>query len=205
MESPNEISTTTLVARAQEGDRTSFDELVRRYSSRLEKQIQARLGARLKAKLDVQDVLQETFTVAFRSIKKFIWHEEDSFYRWLAGISEHYIMNASQKKAWNEISLAREVAVSDVSPSKALRREERFERLEAALAGLSDEHRRVVILARIDGLTVTEIAARMDRSTGAVKMLLARALLSLKKSFGDTESFNLPDQSLNGGGMDRDG
>jgi RNA polymerase sigma-70 factor (ECF subfamily) len=199
-----EPPTRTLVAEAQAGDRNAFGQLVRRYRDRLERQIRARLGAKLRARLDAEDVVQETFTVAFRTIGKFSWRDEESFYRWLGSIAEHYILSASQKKAWDEIALPRQMGATDASPSKTLRREERFERLEAALAGLSEDHRKVVLLARVEGLTVAEIASRMDRSPGAVKMLLARALLRLKQSFGDTESLHLPDRSLGAGGCDRD-
>jgi RNA polymerase sigma-70 factor (ECF subfamily) len=207
MEIPVSTETTTeiLVARAQAGDRPAFDEIVRRYRDRLGKQIRARLGAKLKAKMEVGDVLQETFSVAFRSIGKFRWRDEESFYRWLGGIAEHHLLSSSQKKAWDEIRLTRDVSGAGLSPSKALRREERFDRLEDTLSSLSEEHRKVILLARIEGLPVAEIAARLKRSPGAVKMLLARALLRLKESFGDTESLGLPRRSLEAEGRDPDG
>jgi RNA polymerase sigma-70 factor (ECF subfamily) len=193
-EMASEIPTSALVASASEGDRHAFDEIVRRYRNRLEHQIRARLGAKLRAKLDVEDVAQEVFSVAFRTIGSFRWRDEESFYRWLGSIAEHHVLSASQKKAWNEIRLPAELGGRDVSPSHHLRREERFERLEAALAGLSEDHRRVVLLARVEGLTAAEIAVRMHRSPEAVKMLLGRALLRLKQIFGDTESLHLPDR-----------
>ena len=60
------------------------------------------------------------------------------------------------------------------SASKAAVRNERFDRLEKALEQLSDEHRRVILLSRIDGLSMKEIAARMERSPDAVMKLLRR-------------------------------
>ena len=51
-------------------------------------------------------------------------------------------------------------------------------------------------MARVEGLKVKEIAVRMNRSEDAVHKLLARALLRLKESFGDTESLNLPNRFL---------
>ena len=74
--------------------------------------------------------------------------------------------------------------------------------MEKALESLSDDHRQVVTLARLEGLKVKEIAKRMDRSPDAVKKLLARALMHLKESFGDTESFHLPDRVLGGSADD---
>ena len=48
----------------------------------------------------------------------------------------------------------------------------------------------------MEGLKVREIAERMGRSESAVKNLLFKATKKLKESFGDTESLNLPDRSL---------
>ncbi|MBI4603561.1 MAG: sigma-70 family RNA polymerase sigma factor [Planctomycetes bacterium] len=185
-----------LVEQARGGDRDAFGELARRYRARLERQIRARMGEKLRARLEPEDVLQETLAVAFESIGGLKYRGEEAFYRWLASIAEHRIWSASQKKAWAPIRLARDVPASGESPSKHLRRAERFERLEKALQGLSAEHRQVVVLARIEGLKVKEVAARMGRSPEAVKKLLARALLRLKEGFGDTESFQLPDRRL---------
>jgi RNA polymerase sigma-70 factor (ECF subfamily) len=188
-----------LVRKAQEGDRRAFDEIVGRYRSRLETQVRARLGERLRSVVEVDDVLQDVFTIAYSSISRLQWRDEESFYRWLGGIAEHLIWNLSQKKGLGQLRLDREVPASGISPSRGLRREERFERLEKALEDLTPEQRRAVVLARIDGLKVQEIAARMDRSTEAVKKLLARAVLRLRRSFGDTESFHLPDRELGRG------
>ena len=42
-----------------------------------------------------------------------------------------------------------------------------------------------------------EVAARMNRSENAVRLLLARAAMKLRESFGDTESLHLPDRTFN--------
>ena len=75
-----------------------------------------------------------------------------------------------------------------------------FERLQSAVEELTPDQKKAVIFARIDGLRIKEIARRMDRSPEAVKQLLTRALKQLRSSFGDTESFHLPDKRLQAGG-----
>lgn len=183
----------TLVTKAQGGDREAFDELCRRFRSRLEHQIEARMGADVLKKLEAEDILQETLTCAFESLERFRYRDEESVYRWLAGIAEHVIWNISQKKSWNELQLVRDMPDAGPSPSKHVRRRERFERLEKALRNLSADHRKVLILARLEGRRVKEIASIMERSPNAVKKLLGRATLELIRSFGDTESLSLPD------------
>ena len=79
-----------------------------------------------------------------------------------------------------------------------MRREERFERLEASLEKLSVDHREVILLTRVEGLTFAETAARMGRSPDAVKQLLYRALRELRSTFGETASLHLPDRRLGG-------
>jgi len=193
---PTNTPTEALVARAKVGDRAAFDALAERFHSRLEAQVESRLGNRLRAVMGADDVIQSTLTRAWEALARFEWRDEESFYRWLAGIAEHLIWSASQKKGLSEIRLERDVPASAASPSRNLRREERFARLKEALRGLSEPHREAVMLARIEGLKVKEIAARMGRSEDAVKKLLARALISLKDVMGDTESLGLPDRSL---------
>jgi RNA polymerase sigma-70 factor (ECF subfamily) len=200
-------STEELVERARTGDREAFDEIQLRYQGRLEQQIRARIGAKLRARLEVEDLVQETFAAAFESIARLVWKGEEAFYRWLSGIAEHRIRSVSRQKAWDVVRLqdaAAEVASDSASPTKRLRRSERFDRLEKALGGLSDEHREVLILSRVEGLKLKEVAARMNRSPEAVRKLLARALLRLKESFGDTESLHLPDRPLQSGTEEKD-
>jgi RNA polymerase sigma-70 factor (ECF subfamily) len=167
------------------------------------------MAAGLRGDIEVEDVQQETLLTAFQSIGRFQWQGEDSFFRWLAGIAENSILRfADQRRRKRCVRLEREVAASGPSPSRALRREERLERLDEALKGLSPEHRQVILLARVEGLPVKEIAKRLDRSPNAVAQLLCRALKKLRASFGDTESLHLPERGLGegrgeGGGDDR--
>ena len=192
-----ESSTQRLIQRAREGDRAAFDLLVEEHRSRLEALIGARIGAHVRSEVDAADVLQETLLQALRSIERFRWQDEDSFLRWLGGIAEHVILKAATRSKRHQVlRLCRDLPASGPSPSRASRREERFDRLTKALAALTPEHREVIRLARLDGLDLKEIARRMERSTPAVKQLLGRALRKLWAAFGETESFHLPDRVL---------
>ena len=189
-------STGNLVRKAKLGDRAAFDALVERHRARLEAFIDPRLGRQLRPKIGVEDVLQDTFLRAFRSLDRFSMKDEESLCRWLCGIAEHVILYAAQKYQHERTPIHRDLPGGDPSPTKMARRNERFERLRGALADLGAEHREVILLARIERLKIKEIAERMSRSQDAVKQLLARALRKLKSAFGDTESLHLPDRSL---------
>jgi RNA polymerase sigma-70 factor (ECF subfamily) len=191
-----ETPTRTLIEKAKHGDRSALEALVESRRPALEAWIAARLGARLRGKIDVEDVLQDTVVRALKAIDGFRGTEENSFESWLRGIAGHVILYAAQKHRRDGASLEGDVSAGDTSPSKASRRQDRFDRLQRALDMLSPDHRDVIVLARIERLRIRDIAERMSRSEDAVKQLLARALRSLKHSFGDTESLSLPDRAL---------
>lgn len=195
-------TTEELVSRARSGERAAFDELVRGLSDDLIAFVKSRLGPGLRGKVEPEDILQDTFLMAFQRFDTFQWKGQGSLRRWLSAIAEHFIRNLSRKGSVASTSLPLEIQGRAPTPSRAMRREERFERLRDALKFLSPDHRQVIELARIEGLKIKEIAARMHRSPGAVKQLLSRALDSLRHRIGDTESLSLPERSIDdeGGG-----
>ncbi len=189
-----------LIEKAQEGDRGAFEKLVSAYHRPLQSFIEFRLGSHLKQALDQHDVLQETLLKAYESIAQFRRGDDKSFLRWLRAIAEHVILAAARKqRREHQVRLTTDVAEDESSPSKALQRDERFDRLQDAMTSLSPEHREVIMLARIQELSIVEIAERMDRTPNAVSHLLLRALRKLKSSFGDTESLHLPPRRLTHG------
>lgn len=82
------------------------------------------------------------------------------------------------------------------TPSKVMRRKERFDRLEEAFNNLSPDYREAMSLVRIQGLQISEAAARMNRTPQAVKHLLIRAIKKLREALGNTESLSLPPKAL---------
>ena len=195
-----------LVARAQNGDRAAFDLLVQKHRVRLTSLIHSRRQALGAAGLDPEDIVQESLLRAFQAIERFQWRGEDSFMPWLAGIVERVILHLRRQSTRRRASpLEGDVIDEELSTSRAMRRSERFDRLEEALKALSPDHRQVITMARIEGLKIVEIAARMNRSPNAVMQLLWRAMEKLKANFGDTESLHLPDRDLlNRGGHEYD-
>jgi RNA polymerase sigma-70 factor (ECF subfamily) len=195
----------SLVSRAREGDRGAFDELFGVHRDRLEAYVRLRIGAHLRARVEVDDVVQETSARALQSIERFHAQDEGSFLRWLKGIAEHVILQLAERRERDQVLYVEaEALAADASPSQTLRRGERFDRLQAALDSLPPDYREVIVLSRLRGLRLKEIAVRMQRSPNAVAHLLSRALGELKAAFGDTESLGLPSRPLDGGGPRRD-
>jgi RNA polymerase sigma-70 factor (ECF subfamily) len=201
-----------LVAKAQRGDRAAFDALVLEYQRSLEEFLSRETGPFLRAKVDVEDLLQDTLLRAFQDLKALEPQGEKAFEAWLFAIARHTVQDRARYLKRKKRAGVREVHLTSQSPSgqplaspldrlaassvpsgaTTLRREERLERLEAALDSLSPDHRQVIQLARIEGLSMKEVAARMGRSEAAASVLLVRAMRKLKAAFGSTESFHLP-------------
>jgi RNA polymerase sigma-70 factor (ECF subfamily) len=200
-----------LIAKAQAGDREAFDALILGYRESLVKYISAALGPALRGKLEVEDLVQETFLRVFRSLEDFELRGKETFETWLQAIARHVVQDGARHLRRKKRDCAREIHLASKSSSgsplpdpldqiagssipsgaTALRREERFARLQQALDALSPDHREVIRLARIERLSMKEVAARMGRSVGAVSVLLVRAMRKLKRAFGATESFHL--------------
>ena len=192
-----------LIERAVQGDRGAFDELVTCSQGDLAAFIQRRIRPELRKQLDVQALTNDTLARAFESLERFTGHDVDSWFAWVAGIAKKVVLKEIERlNRSGVLEIDRDIATTQPSPSRVLRRKERFERLNVALEGLSEDHREVIRLCRIDGRRIQDAAKLMNRSPEAVKMLLWRAMKELKEKFGDTESLNLPRERLGseGGG-----
>lgn len=197
MEATMTQSDQLLVQRAREGDRSAFDQLFQRLAGRVEAFIRSKIQQAHRPRLDVQEILQDTFVRAFRSFDSFHGEDLEAFRRWLTGVASKTVLRAEEEaRRHKTLEIAGDVAAEDVSPSGALRREERFDHLQRALDSLSRDHREVILLTRIDGLSLKQAAERMDRSPEAVRKLFWRALKELRSVLTSTGSLRLPDRKL---------
>ena len=189
-----------LVEQARNGDQEALSEIFTEFRDRLRASIRSRLGAAARQMLDPEDVLQDAFVRAFHSLDRFEWRGEESLRRWLESIATHVALDAVRNQQRRRVlQIDRDVPLDATSPSHGMRRQERFDRLRTSLETLSEDHRTVLMLSRIEGLSTAEVAARMERSESAVKNLLLRAARRLKRSFGDTESLSLGDEHFGDG------
>jgi len=199
------IPTHALLEEAKAGNRRAFDELVERFHTRLGSELGAYLASYRETGRDIEEVVNETFARAFESIGRFELRGDDSFFPWLYGIAKHVIGKAAyEARTTRYIEIDERVSAPGTTPSQALRRDERFNRLQDAVASLKPEYRDVLRLVRLEGLKIRDVAARMGRSEFAVKHLLARALAELRARFGGTESFHLPPRTLRTEGDEND-
>lgn len=164
--------------------------------------IEKRLGPALRGKLEADDIFQEVSAEAVRAWNVLGDDAGDRF-GWLCQLVERRIIDAhrrffeSQKRdAGREVSLGgvpagtSRVGLVDLlvasltTPTQAIARNDREARLLAALERLPAEQREALRLRYVDDLPSKEIAARLGKSDGAVRVMLTRALRALEELLG---------------------
>ncbi len=187
-------SSLSLIERIKRGDREAFTPLFEKYRPRLTALLYCRLGPQLRGSVEVEDLLQETLLRAFREIDHFTYRSPGSFFRWIARIADHVVVDAARfagrgKRHAQEIVPLRSPSnpdgpepVDSRTPSRVLAQQEGLARLLEQLDALPENYRRVIVMAKVEGLTTREIAEKLGKSREAASLLLHRALAQLRKA-----------------------
>lgn len=171
-----------LVEAFQSGDISAFDQLVRRWDRKIQGVVYRLVGNHEEAR----DLSQEAFLKAYRALGTF--KREARFSSWLYQIALNATRDRLRRRRRHP-----DVSLDDMEerPDASLRdaRPSAFELIEssdlsrvvaAAMAGLPDEQREVLILKEYEGLTFPEIAETLDVPLSTVKTRLYRGLVQLR-------------------------
>jgi RNA polymerase sigma-70 factor (ECF subfamily) len=174
------------------------------------------VDGRFRGKFDPSDAVQQTMLEAVRAWPQFRGRTEGELSAWLRRILARVLahearryLDTGRRDLTREVSLERALAESSdrlgdaalatgTSPSQHAIRHEAELRLAEALARLPDEYREVLLMRNIEGLSHDEVARRMDRSAGAVRMLWVRALARLREELEPPSS--APPRPVEGAG-----
>lgn len=177
MESP-EPTDEHLVDRTKAGDARAFDELVIRFSPRLYGLIYHMTSSHE----DTNDLLQEVFAKAYRSIRGF--QGKSSFYTWMHTIAVNMTINFLKKRNRRKTMSLDDVdngilndpdfiaATSNGDPSHSANLSELQKKLNESMLKLSHEHRAVVTMFDIQGMPHADIAKILKISEGTVRSRL---------------------------------
>lgn len=184
---PPESITHELWRRAKSGDQAAFDELFAIHTERLLVFIGAKLGSRLRERIEPQDVLQDAYVAALQGFEQFVYTDDGAFLKWMCRIIDNRVRDANDyfTAAKRQVQVLPQSA--HTGPVTAMARAEGLERLQAGLGKLSDEHREVILLRYFQGVSTEEAAVQMQRSPGAIRNLLSRALVELGKQMQTIE------------------
>ena len=178
-----ESTNTDLLRAAKGGDEAALEKLLERH----EKSIY-RFGLRMcGSEEDAKEVLQETLLAAFRGIPAFRGDAELS--TWLYQVARSFCIKARRRRAGEPRSLAsldepaaRSAESSEPAADAGTHAREIGQAISAAIEGLPDSYREIVVLKDVEGLSADEIAGVLGEDVAAVKSRLHRARLELRKS-----------------------
>ncbi|MCZ6507549.1 MAG: sigma-70 family RNA polymerase sigma factor [Acidobacteria bacterium] len=172
-----------LVARARQGDRPAFREIVDRHQADV---FHLALGL-LARREDAEDVVQEVFIRAYRSLKSF--RGEAGLGTWLYRITMNASRDHQRRHKWMALQESLGVVPDsarwadrhpDTDPERSTASREVRRDVGRALERLSATERRVFVLRHLRQLSVRETAQVLGRAEGTVKNLLFRALRKLR-------------------------
>jgi RNA polymerase sigma-70 factor (ECF subfamily) len=173
-----------LVARARDGDRVAFEELVRRHADRLYAVVLRFVADGGEA----QEVTQEAFIRAWRGIGRF--EGRSRFFTWLyrIGINEAK-RRAGRRPPVTLVSLDDEPIPEapdwSQAPETRLRQADLRQLIEEAIRALPIEYRAPLILRDVEGLTTQEAAEVMEIGEAAFKSRLHRARLAVRRALDE--------------------
>lgn len=181
-----------LVARAKQGDREAFDDLVELYTPQVYSVALRITGSREEA----EDCVQEAFLRAFSALRGF--RGEAAFSTWLYRVAVNAANDAARRRSRQPLSasdlsdsgsddappdldrVGRHHAPPANQPEEAVLQQQRRRIVLRAIRSLPEKHRSVILLYDLQGLSYEQIARITKTRVGTVKSRLSRARLALK-------------------------
>lgn len=182
-----------LVRAVRHGDRDAFQALVERY----QRKVTAVALGMVRNREDALEIAQETFVKAFESLQSF--KGDSSFYTWLYRIVVNLAIDFRRRERRRPTVPIEEPAGPDGDQGYRLQlKEERLadpfeqaqareigERVAAAVDELTPDHKAVILLREVEGLSYEEISRVMQCSKGTVMSRLHYARKKLQKKLQD--------------------
>ena len=184
-----------LVIRWRGGDQGAAGEIFSRYAQRLLALARSRLSVRLARHIDPEDVVQSACRSFFLGARdgRYVLKRSGDLWRLLVAITVHKLQHQVERRSAGKRDLAREVQLDDPReplrlPADTLAREPTpaeaaalADMVENLLAPLEPLQRRMVVL-RLDGNSLEEIAQEVARSERTVRRVLEQFKESLLKA-----------------------
>ena len=187
---------------AQAGDVEPVGRLLALYRNYLLVLATTQFDRRLRRRVSPSDLVQDALLAAHRDFKQFNGQGERQFLAWLRQILINCLHRAVETHLKtkmrdmrceisleqvttaldrSELQLGGALAGNVASPSEPLRAKEHAVDVANQLALLRPQYREVIIMRNLQGLSFDEIAERLERNPGAVRMLWLRAIDRLKQ------------------------
>jgi len=187
-----------------QGDERALEVLLEQYLPGLRAFVRLRAGPLLRARESHSDLVQSVCREVLQHKERFQHPTARGFKQWLYTTAQRKIANRYEhwRAAKRDIGMEEPPAATETaaegrllaaygsfcSPSREMMAQEEISRIERGFDKLSDEHREVILMAKVAGLSRAEIAEKLGKKEGAVRTLLSRALAKLAESLDTDEA-----------------
>lgn len=173
--------------------------LLESFRPRLQRMVSLRLDPRVRRRMDSSDILQEAFVEVTRRLGEYETDAGLSFFVWVRLVTGQKLVDLHRQHLGAEkrdvrrevfpaapmpassISLARAISDHSPTPSQQLVREEQQERLRAALDGMKESDREILMLRHFEHLSNEECAEVLGVTPSGAKLRHMRAAKRLRE------------------------
>jgi len=177
---PDEAQTQALLRRTLAGERGARSRLLEHLRPRIVLWVSARLSPKLRALVEPEDIAQEVLLALHKGIDGFEVTSDRGFYAWVFRIAENRVRDLADRAGAAKRRAVPREPVSQTTPATAAVRSEAYRSALRAIGELRDDYRQVLQLLRLEERELPEVAAIMERSENAVRILYCRALKALR-------------------------
>jgi len=196
-----------LMEQLDSGDSAAMGSLLVASFTPLRSAIARHLGDLLaKAQVEPEDVIQEVYTAAWANLPQARFEKFEAFVGWLRQIAENKLIDMQRAALADKRDVRRQAAAWGVqsgtyvnlldrisspmrTPSRGAAHSEALAVLMVRMLQLPEDYRQVIHWRLVDGISVAEVAQRLDRSEAAVHMLFHRALKQLRELMGAPSNY----------------
>lgn len=172
-----------LIARAQGGEVEAFGELYQRYLDQIYRYIRVRVAEDRVA----EDLTEVVFLRSFETLGRYK-ERGRSFSAFLYQVARNLLVDHyRQQKEEVPIEDANRMVTSAPAVDEQVIQGERIRAIGHALTSLPPDYQEVIRLRVILALSTADVAAWMDRSEGAIRVLLHRALTALRRRLAESD------------------
>jgi RNA polymerase sigma-70 factor (ECF subfamily) len=187
-----------LIEKSKRGDVESFEILIKSYQT-LAYNIAFRMLGNIE---DANDATQDALVKVFKSIQSF--QGQSSFSTWLYRIVTNTCLDELRKRKRQKVysyhnpvemkdgEMERDVVDPSSNTEEILEKREEIKSIQDAIQALPEQHKTVIILRDIKGLSYEQISEILDCPHGTIKSRISRARLALKEIIMNKELYQNP-------------
>lgn len=164
-----------LIKKAKEGNKDAFGQIYNLFYRRIFRYCKFNL----RQEQDAQDICQETFLKAYRSLANFTEKKGGSFQAYLFRIARNLIIDKSRKKKEVPLKEYQEIE-DDTDLDEGIDKKSENQKLKTALNRLKEKDRQIIVLRYFEEMTTAEVAKAIGTKEGAIRVRIHRILKNLK-------------------------